>query len=251
MKHLFLVISVVMARGDLPASKSKYVVAHTVASKLANQAAAADVKFIYAIDNRVVARIDRATGKEIDQSTGPAEHLNSGFVWEGKVYCAHSNYPKKPHQSDIRVLDPKTMKLEIFHVFADPPGSLTWAVRRGDHWWCCFAHYGAENYKTVLVQYRDGWKEMARWTFAKDLIADWGTYSLSGGIWLGDDLLATGHDKKVIYRLRLPQKGNVVETIEVIPSPFPGQGLAVDPTTGQLIGIDRSRRQVIFAETEK
>ena len=34
--------------------------------------------------------------------------------------------------------------------------------------------------------------------------------SLSGGIWMGDDLLATGHDKKVIYRLRVPKMGTVI-----------------------------------------
>jgi hypothetical protein len=235
---------------DLPKSSGAYVVTGSMAPPLANQAAAADAQFVYVVDDGVVAKHDRATGKELARSVGKAQHLNSGFLWEGKLYCAHSNYPKKPHQSDIRVLDPETMKLEIFHTFDAPPGSLTWAVRRDKHWWCCFAHYGKDNEKSVLVQYGDGWKEIGRWTFPKELVADWGNYSLSGGIWMGDDLLATGHDKKVIYKLKVPKEGAVVKVVEVVPSPFPGQGIAADPKTGGLVGIDRGKRQVLFAKFE-
>jgi hypothetical protein len=235
---------------DLPKSSGAYVVTGSMASPLANQAAAADEKFVYVVDDGVIAKHDRSTGKELARSVGKAQHLNSGFLWEGKLYCAHSNYPKKPHQSDIRVLDPETMKPEIFHTFDAPPGSLTWAVRRDKHWWCCFAHYGKDNEKSVLVQYGDGWKEIGRWTFPKELVADWGSYSLSGGIWMGDDLLATGHDKKVIYKLKVPKEGSVVKVVEVVPSPFPGQGIAADPKTGGLVGIDRGKRQVLFAKFE-
>jgi hypothetical protein len=142
------------------------------------------------------------------------------------------------------------MKLDIFHVFTDPPGSLTWAVRRGEDWWRMFAHYAKENEKSVLVQYGKGWKEIGRWTLPKELVADWGNYSLSGGIWMGDDLLATGHDKKVIYKLKVPKDGKVVSVIEVVPSPFPGQGIAVDPKTGGLVGIDRGKKLVLFARFE-
>lgn len=235
-------------RGYTSATASgAYVASGSMPSPLANQAATADENFVYAVDNAVVAKHDRATGKELARSTGKAEHLNSGFLWQGKLYCAHSNYPRKPHQSDIRVLDPETMKLEIYHVFDEPPGSLTWAVRRGEHWWCHFAHYGKDNDKSVLVQYGDGWKEVGRWTFPKHLVADWGGSSLSGGLWLGDDLLATGHDKKVIYRLRVPKAGKLVDVVEVVPSPFPGQGIAADPKTGGLVGIDRGKRLVLFA----
>lgn len=233
---------------DLPKATGVYVATATMPSPLANQAAAADDRFVYVVDDGVVAKHDRATGKELARSVGKAQHLNSGYLWDGKLYCAHSNYPKKPHQSDIRVLDPESMQLTIYHTFDAPPGSLTWAVRRDAQWWCCFAHYGKDNGKTVLVEYGAGWKELGRWTFPQELVADWGNYSLSSGIWLGDDLLTTGHDKKVIYRLRLPKEGNVVGVIDVVPAPFPGQGIAVDPKTGGLVGIDRGRRQVVFAK---
>jgi hypothetical protein len=80
------------------------------------------------------------------------------------------------------------------------------------------------------------------------VIADLGTMSISGGLWQGNTLLATGHDHRRIYRLRLPEAGTVLELIDILPAPFPGQGIAADPKTGGLVGIDRAKRQVVFAE---
>jgi hypothetical protein len=234
---------------ELPRATGTYTVTRSLPSPHATQAAAADDKVVFAISSTAVVKYDRK-GRELGRSTGKAEHLNSGFLWKGRLYCAHSNYPRKPDQSDLRVLDPETMKLEVFHVFAEPPGSLTWAVRRGESWWCHFAHYGKDNGKSVLVRYDDRWRETGRWSYAAELVADWGSYSLSGGLWQGEDLLATGHDKKVLYRLRVPKEGKVVEVIEVLRSPFPGQGIAADPKTGGLVGIDRDRKVVLFANLE-
>ena len=234
----------------LPKSNVPYVATGGVESKVATQAAAADETFVYAVSSTHVVKIDRVSGKELVRSTGPATHLNSAFIWQGAVYCAHSNYPKKPDQSDIRVLDPVTMKLTVFHAFETPPGSLTWAIRKDDAWWCHFAYYGDDNGKSVLIRYDDRWLETARWTYSPALVADWGKYSLSGGIWDGDDLLATGHDKRLIYRLRLPKEGTVVEAIETIATPFPGQGIANDPVTRGLVGIDRAAGKVVFAKRE-
>lgn len=244
---LLVVLQAVPLAAKLPPASGSYVATRLLPSKHATQAAATDDKYVYAVSNTDVARYDRATGKELAVSKGEAVHLNSGFLDKGKLYCAHSNYPKKPHRSDIRVLDLETMRLEIFHTFEDAPGSLTWAVRQGEEWWCHFAHYGKDNGKSVLVRYDLRWKETGRWTYPKDLVADWGNFSLSGGIWHGGDLLATGHDEKVVYRLRVPKVGKVVEVIEAVASPFPGQGIASDPKTGGLVGIDRSKGAVVFA----
>jgi hypothetical protein len=223
----------------LPKAAGAFVVTSSLKTAFANQAAAADDKFIYAISNTQIVKYDRETGKEIARSTGDAHHLNSGYLLDGKIYCAHSNFPKKPDESDIRVLDPATMQLTVFHKFENPPGSLTWCIHKGDgkDWWCHFAHYGKDHGKSVLVRYDENWKELGRWTSPPELVAQWGNYSLSGGIWLGDDLLVTGHSAKAIYRLRVPREGNVLQLVEEIPSPFPGQGLAVDPKTGNLIGL--------------
>jgi hypothetical protein len=252
LQQLILLVVIAETQAQLPKSADVYEKTAAMPSPLANQAAAADDKYVYVVDNGVIGKYDRATGKELGRSVGKAQHLNSGFLDGGKLYAAHSNYPKMPHQSDIRVLDPETMKLDVFHVFEDPPGSLTWAVKRGDEWWAQFAHYGAANAKSVLVRYTTDWKETGRWTFPKELIADWGQYSLSGGIWHDGDLLTTGHDKKVIYRLKVPKAADgVVEVVDVIDTPFPGQGIASDPKTGGLVGIDRDRRQVVFATRKR
>lgn len=232
------------------AAERAFVRTSELAAAEANQAAAADEKFIYAIDNRRIAKYDRATGQRLGESTGEALHLNSGFLWEGKLYCAHSNYPRTPAQSEIMVLDPESMKLSTFKQFGAYRGSLTWAIRRDGHWWCNFAHYGADNAKTVLLKLDNKWREQGEWTYPDAVIKDLGTYSLSGGIWSGDDLLVTGHDKRIIYRLRLPATGNVLQLVATHPTPFPGQGIAADPLTGGLIGIDRARKRVVFSTLE-
>jgi hypothetical protein len=216
----------------------------------ATQAAAADERFAYAVSNTTVAKYDRATGKLLGTSDGPAEHLNSAVLHEGKLYLAHSNYPKKPEESEIKVLDPATMKLARFHEFDRPPGSLVWCLPRGDDWWCCFAHYGKDSAKTVLLRMTGGFKEQARWTFPKAVVDDWDRMSASGGVWDGVTLLVSHHHFRVLYRLRLPKEGTELELVEAQKCPFPGQGIAHDPKTGGLVGIDRDRKKVVFARKD-
>jgi hypothetical protein len=239
------------AAGTLPARSEtppKIVQTTVLAAPEANQAACADERFVYAIDSKLIAKYDRASGRQISVSTGDAHHLNSGYLWQGKIYCAHSNYPRKPEKSEIMVLDPETMVLSQFKNFGEYRGSLTWVLREGEVWWCNFAHYGADNAKTVLLKLDANWGELGAWTYPAEVIKELGQYSISGGICRDGLLLTTGHDHKVIYRLRLPAKGDVLELVDVLPSPFPGQGIATDPKTGALIGIDRSKRQIVFAE---
>jgi len=233
------------------AAENAYVETRVVSSSYATQAAAVDGRFIYAVASREVAKIDRADGKELAVSEGKASHLNSAFIQDGKIHCAHSNFPLKPEKGQIMVLDPDTMKLAVFHGFSDPPGSLTWALEKDGNWWCHFAHYGTDNGRSVLVRYDGGWKEMGRWTYPPEFVAEWGKMSLSGAVWQDGEILATGHDKKRIYRLRVPAAGRVVEWVATHGSPFPGQGIAVDPETGGLVGIDRKRKAVVFAEARK
>ena len=213
----------------------------------AHQAAAADENYVYAITNSVVAKYDRKTGERIAGSTGAARHLNSGFFHDGQLLCAHSNYPNTPEQSEIKVLDVDSMELATFHDFGNFGGSLTWVLRHDDAWWCNFAHYGDENQKTFLGRFNDEWQETGRWTYPPAVIGRLGSYSLSGGIWRDDKLLVTGHDDRVIFRLELPASGDVLQFIDVQPAPFSGQGIAADPVTGGLIGIDRASRQIVFA----
>jgi hypothetical protein len=213
----------------------------------AHQAAAADERYVYAITNRVVAQYDRKTHQRVGVSKGAAEHLNSGFVFEDKVYCAHSNYPQSPEISEIKVFDPTTRKLTTFRDFGDFGGSLTWAVHHDGHWWCNFAKYGDDNGATFLVKFDDQWRERERWTYPAELIQKLGAYSLSGGLWREGELLATDHDHRRLYRLRLPAEGRTMVYLGQVAAPFTGQGFAHDPVTGGLVGIDRAQKKIIFA----
>jgi len=258
MLALLLPLVVAGPGGSQLSLRPGWVATGNLQSKYATQAAAADDTRVYAVSNTTVAEYDRATGKLLGTSTGKAEHLNSAYLWNGKVYCAHSNYPKKPDESDIRVYDPATRQLTVFHKFDRPPGSLTWCIRGpGDKgWWCCFAHYKDENAQTIVVKMDDGFKELARWTFPTTVVDDWDGMSASGAIWDGDTLLVSHHHFKVLYRLRVADKGLEVkgmdlQLVEALACPFPGQGIARDPKTGGLVGIDREKREVVFAERQK
>lgn len=222
----------------------------------ATQAAAADERYVYAISNRVIAKYDRATEKLVSRSTGEASHLNSGFFWEGKLYSAHSNFPEKPERSEIKILDTETMVLSTFKDFGASDGSLTWAIRKAgdkdtsggkDVWWLHFAFYGDENQRSYLARYEDG-REAKRWTFPPDILKAFGKNSASCGIWRDGQLLVTGHDERELFILELPKEGTVLRLIATVAVPFTGQGFAADPTTGGLIGIDRSKRRIVFAK---
>ncbi|MCZ2342143.1 MAG: hypothetical protein LC104_10170 [Bacteroidales bacterium] len=244
---LFLAYAVCLQPGSALPLQPGYAAVQRWPSPHATQAAVADEHHIYAISNTTVAQYERSSGKRVRTGTlAGTRHLNSGFLTQGKIYCAHSNYPARPHQSDIRVFDLATGKLSVFHTFTDPPGSLVWCLLREKSWWCCFAHYGKENAKTVLVEMDAQFRERRRWTFPPNIIADWDGASASGGIWDGDTLLVTHHHFPVLYRVRVPKTGTVLEFVEALRSPFPGQGIAVDPTGG-LVGIDRARHEIIRA----
>jgi|GEM_PF-355795 len=251
---ILLVITVLVLTGGQNVggqeSSVRWIQTRTLPAPEAHQAAAAQGEHVYAISSRMIAKYGRHSGKRVAVSTGKAKHLNSGIFWKSRLYCAHSNYPSKPERSQIMVLDPETMRLSVFKNFGDSGGSLTWILRRDGHWWGNFAHYGNDNARTFLVKYDDDWNELARWTYPASVISQLGHYSLSGGIWNGNDLLVTGHDDPVLFQLRLPKSGTVLEFIGQQTAPFSGQGVALDPTTGGLIGIHRAKRQLVFARSE-
>jgi hypothetical protein len=232
------------------AASESYVATGSLPAPEAHQAAAADERTVFAIGSAIIARYDRATGTRLALSTGGAKHLNSGYLFEGKLYCAHSNYPQTPEKSEIRMLDPETMIISPFKDFGQYRGSLTWCVREAGHWWCTFARYGKDNAETSLVKFDEQWRELAAWTYPTEVIKELGQYSISGGLWKQGQLFVTGHDRRVIYRLRVPEKSGILELIDTLPSPFPGQGIALDPLTGGLLGIDRAKKAVIFARSQ-
>ncbi len=220
----------------------------SLAADEAHQAAAAEGEHVYAITNDRVARYDRRSGERLAISCGEAQHLNSGFVWQGRLYCAHSNYPHTPELSQIKVLDLATMRLTTFHDFGDFGGSLTWVVRHDGAWWCNFARYDESNSQTFLVRFADAWQPTGRWSYPPSVVKHLGKRSISGGVFRDGELLATDHDHRWLYRLRVPPEGQVLELVAIEPAPFAGQGIAHDPKTGGLLGIDRAQRRVVFAE---
>ena len=213
----------------------------------AHQGAAATRQLVFAVTNRVVAVYQRQSGQRLAISTGPALHLNSGFVWKKQLLCGHSNYPRQPEQSEVKVLDLESMELTTLVDFADYGGSLTWIVRRRGRWLCNFARYGEVNQETFLVEFDDRFKELRRWTYPASVIGQLGQYSLSGGVWYRGELLVTGHDDPVAFRLQIPRRGSELLHVGRYEIPFSGQGFAVDPAGAGLVGISRARHEVIFA----
>jgi hypothetical protein len=218
-----------------------------LAAPEAVQAAAANDAFVFAIANSVVAKYDRQTGVLVGRSTGDATHLNSGVFIDGRLYCAHSNYPAQPEHSEIKVLDPTEMAVRTFHDFGASEGSLTWAVRHDGAWWCNFAFYGPEKERTYVARLVD-WCEVGRWKYPPEVLQAFGQRSASGGIWHEGRLLVTGHDEREAYLLEVPGQGDTLRHVATLAVPFTGQGLASDPRTGGLVGIDRRQRQIVFAE---
>jgi hypothetical protein len=250
--------AVLTARWDAPLVRAeeptgaKWQLTESWPADEAVQAAAANETHLFAIANSRIGKYDRATGQRVAISSGPASHLNSGYFWRGRLLAAHSNYPAVPEKSQIMQLDVETMQLSVFHDFKDYGGSLTWVVYKDDHWWCHFAKYGAENARSFLVQLTPQWEEVRRWTLPPELVSELGRYSLSGGLWSGDLLHVTGHDAKMIYRLRVPSDSSVLRWIGSEPAPFSGQGIALDPTTPDtIIGIDRPTRQLLIAAWQR
>ena len=213
----------------------------------ANQAAAADREFFYAIGSRGITKYDRNTGEVVAKSSGKAKHLNSGYFHQGKLLCAHSNFPTLPEQSEVLSLDPKTMRLTVYRDLGNPGGSLTWVVQKKGNWWCNFAKYGKKNAETFVIKYDNHWKEIARYTYPQKLINQLGKYSISGGIWVGEELWVTGHDDPFLFRLNLPKKGSELFYLGKIKVPFTGQGIAADSETGGLVGINRANKEIIFS----
>ena len=60
------------------------------------------------------------------QRMAPIIHLDSGVIVDGKLYCAHSNYPGIPMTSSIEVWDPSTLEHIESHSFGIFRGSCTW-----------------------------------------------------------------------------------------------------------------------------
>src|SRR5687768_155985 len=87
----------------------------------AGQAAVADRDFIYAINNFTIGKYRKTSGERVavwdSGKGGPLIHMNAGIVFEGRLYCAHSNYPGVPMVSSVEIFDTKSLKHIGSHSF--------------------------------------------------------------------------------------------------------------------------------------
>jgi hypothetical protein len=226
----------------------------------ARQGVAADAAYLYTIGDQSIGKYEKGSGKRVAtwraEADGPIIHLNSGVVVDGRLYCAHSNYPGVPMTSSIEIFDTARVEHVASHSFGIFEGSATWIDRRDGHWWVAFAHYegrGDEAGKsaawTSLVKFDDEWRRLEAFVFPPEVVARFGDRSNSGGAWGRDGLLyATGHDAKEVYVLRLPQAGSVLRLVETLSAEIAGQGIAWDPVEpGVLYGIVKESRTVVVS----
>ena len=237
-------------------------VSEEIPASEARQAVAVDADAFYAIDNRTIGKYDRGTGVRIRRwagaEDGPIQHLNSGVVIDGRLYCAHSNYPNQPMTSSIEIWDAASLEHIGSHSFGIFAGSATWVDFHDDYWWVLFANYdthggspgrGAE--WTLLVQFDSAWRRLGSWVLPPELVKEFSPYSSSGGAWGPDGYLyLSGHDAGAVFRVSLPSAGSVLELKGRIAAPIEGQGIAWDrsATVPRLFGLRRSSRTVVIME---
>ncbi len=241
---------------NLPVGQSEALA--TTPIKEARQAVAVDDKAFYAIDNTTIVKYDKESGKQIasweGHKDGPILHLDSGVVIDGKLYAAHSNYPKWPMTSSIEIWDVATMKHVGSHSLGIDRGSLTWLDRDAKGvWWGAFANYNrvfdkspiayGNKYNTQIVRFDDKWRIEEAFVLPDALVAKFGDMSNSGGSWGADGkLYITGHDNAEVYVMDLPEMGAEMRWLATIPMKIAGQGIAWDRSKpGIMYGIIRDK----------
>ncbi len=222
----------------------------------ARQAVAVDAGSFYAIDNAVIAKYDKKTGKLLRRFEGPKGgpilHLDSGVVVDGRLYTAHSNYPDWPMVSSVEVWDAETLEHVATHSFGIERGSFTWLDRDPQgRWWGAFANYNrvfdkspfayGNKYTTQLVRFDADWRVAEAWVYPDVLVEKFKDMSNSGGGFGPDGrLYVTGHDNAELYVLEPPKMGSVMVWLETIPLDIGGQGFAFDKSDpGAVWGIIR------------
>lgn len=225
----------------------------------ARQGVAVDAEAYYVISNHAIGKYSKSTQAklahwECDEGE-PLIHLNAGIVYNGRLYCAHSNYPGVPMTSSIEVFDTSNLQHVESHSFGIFWGSLTWIDRKDDAWYACFAHYSnraAEPNRdpswSVLIKFDDQWTRQESWIFPSKLIEAFDGYSSSGGGFGPDgSLYVTGHDHPQLYALEFPDGGSQLIWKNTIEISAEGQAFAWDPTSNaNFVSILKREREVIL-----
>ncbi|WP_395743934.1 DUF1080 domain-containing protein [Prosthecobacter sp.] len=224
----------------------------------AHQGVAVDDAHFYAITNAAIGKYRKDSGERVggwkEAKGGRIKHLNAGLVLDGKLYCAHSNFPEVPMTSTVEIWDPQTMKhLESIEVSIDG-GSLTWVDRRDGRWYACFAQYAKTGNpaNTRIVIFDAQWKKLSELKFPAEAVEKFGKNSSSGGSFGPDGhLFITGHDAQELYVLDLPAEGDQLVWKGVVPISAHGQAFAWDRAeAGVLYSIDRKTSEVIVSRVQ-
>lgn len=226
----------------------------------AKQGVVADARYVYAISNSEIARIDKASGRQVDSWRGDPRqfiHMNSCSLEGSELVCAASNYPAVPMANSIEWFDSRTLTHVRSRSLGPGRGSLTWLDWHDGSWWACFANYdgkgserGRDHRWTTLVRFDADFAEQQAWLFPETVLERFRPYSASGGSWGPDGLLyVTGHDRPELYALRLPAAGTRLEHVATIAIPTSGQAIAWDADGSRTLwSIERKAKQAVASE---
>ncbi len=250
-----IVVATAVAAGtsaSLSASELTFRERHRTSVPEAHQAVAVDATSFYAISNRTIARYEKGTDKRLASWTAPdgsaVLHMNSGVVIDGQLYCANSNWPKKPLHNTIEIFRAEDLRHLESRPFPETDGAINWIDRHRGAWWIAFAFYGeAEVRKTKLIRYDDNWNRTGEWTFPETVIQRFLPMSNSGGTFgPNGHLFVTGHDHAELYVCRVPSDNGQLDHIGTVAAPIAGQGIAWDRSDiGTLLGIVRKSHEVV------
>ena len=230
----------------------------------AHQAAAADERHFYAIDNSTIGKYMLSDGLLIarwsDLPSPGIEHLNSCYIEAAQLWCANSNYPAAPMGSSIEVFDTKKMEHLASHSLGMmEEGSLTWFSATEDGFLASFAHYDRRGvpYKdhrySSVVTFDKQWRRTGGWMFPQAITDLMAPYAASGGA-IGPDgrLYVSGHDRPEIYVLEAPTSGPYLTHVATISLEIEGQAFSFAPDNSQIIyAVDRKLGLVKAIELPK
>ncbi|TVZ40462.1 hypothetical protein P886_4893 [Alteromonadaceae bacterium 2753L.S.0a.02] len=224
----------------------------------ADQGVAVDKRYFYAVDNSVIAKYERNSGKFIERWIGPKHglirHMNSCLAMQRKLWCANSNYSLTPMASSVEIFNTTPLEHDSSHSLGlMDAGSLVWFDKVNSGFIVGFAHYskkGGEPYKSseyssVLLLDKQ-WRRSGGWAFPKSILERMKPYAASGGA-LGPKglLYVMGHDLPEMYVLAKPTMGPVLLHIATIKLQAEGQAFSFDPRNPQQIWVvDRHAKKV-------
>ena len=244
--------------GSAYAQPGSFEVTQRFESADARQGVAVDSQYVYVVSNYSISKHDKKTGELLLRWEGeegkPLIHLNSGIVFDGVLYSAHSNYPDIPMASSIEMFDTETLEHIGSHSFGIMHGSATWIDRREGLWWIGFAHYegrggipGRGPSWTRIVLFDSEWRAVGGYIYPDAVVERFLDRSNSGAAFGPDGrLYATGHDAAEVYALRIPSGGAILDLEAIIPVEAEGQGIAWDHfEPGTLYTIIKKDRMVV------